>query len=243
MEKPKILLIEDTDAVREVLVRQLEALGAVATALVDGSDVKRALSQTQYQLVIADLQLPDCSGIDIARFAHARGCKIVLLTGYHDALSRPDIRDAGFDRVLEKPLTLEGLQNLLIDYGLIEGGAMEASQAVGYSLNEVLDIDSIRDQMGELDESALLMLSCFPAMMRGMVDKIDEASQEGNSLKVSELAHSLKGAARSAGAVRLAHICNEVQDLAQTGQNVDNFLPRVKEEFQRAEDALILLCA
>ena len=69
MRQAQILLIEDTDSVREVITRQLEALGAIVTALADGDTVKRELDAKDYDLVIADIELAQGNGLDVIRYA------------------------------------------------------------------------------------------------------------------------------------------------------------------------------
>lgn len=246
MKKSHILLIEDTDSVREVLTRQLEVLGTEVTALADGDGVKRELDKTHFDLVIADLHLPDCSGVDIARFAKAKNCRIILLSGDSNVENRPDLKHSQFDQILSKPITLEKLQSLLLTYDLVtatDRNFTDMSSHSEFDETGSIHLVSLEEQMGELDDVALHMLSRFPDMMRPLAEDLAQAIMNYDTRRVSELAHSLKGAARSAGAHMLAKICEDIQNIAEAN-HVDGIdIDKLKNEFITVEKALQRLCS
>lgn len=243
MGQAQILLVEDTDSVREVLTRQLQALGASVTALPDGDRVKSTLNQRQFDLVIADLQLPDCSGIDIARFARAKNCKVILLSGEGGLGSRLDIKSAGFDEILSKPVALEQLQEILVRFSLAEE-QLNMTQSTGPEMDEtgVIDLHSLREQMGELDRTALSMLIRFPDMMRPLVKRIAESVEQKDYKNLADIAHSLKGAARSAGATHLGELSDKAQIAAQESKIDIEACSELQTEFIRVENAINRLC-
>lgn len=246
MQKPRILLIEDTDSVREVLTRQLEALGMAVTALADGDLVKRELDQNPYDLVMADLHLPNCSGFDIARFAHAKKCKVVLVSGDSKVTSREDLLTAQFDQILTKPVNMDILKNMLVQHSLLKGeeiAAKKEAPADKFDESGCINITSLEEQMGELDDLALQMLKRFPTMMKPLVLDIENHVKSGDMEKLVETAHSLKGAARSAGADRLGLILERIQDAATNGQISTPEVTEMNTEFERVQNAIQKLCA
>lgn len=238
-------MIEDTDSVREVLTRQLEILGVDVTSLADGDRVKRELDKTHFDLVIADLHLPDCSGVDIARFAKAKDCRIILLSGDTNVETRADLINAQFDQILAKPVTLDKLQNILIDYRLISSlnkvVDLSASQSE-YDETGAIHLVSLEEQMGELDDVALQMLSRFPHMMKPLVAQIGNAFLNHDMKQVAEISHSLKGAAQSAGAHCLSKVCDNIQNAAQNNQPDEIKIDELEIEFTRVGKALHKLC-
>lgn len=235
---PHILLIEDNDAVRNVLTRQLEILGVQVCALPSGDGVKRELDRAHYDLVIADLHLPDCSGTDIARFARAKQCQVILLSGDHDATRNPSVLSAGFDEIIVKPLTLDKLRSILESRGLLlptEPSSTPEPTDMGFDTRHVIDPVGLREYMGDLDEIALAMLARFPDMIRPLVDKIDNFSKAQDWPHVAEMAHSLKGAARSIAATRLGDICESIQNDAEKGVFTPDSIDILISEFQAVE--------
>ena len=245
MSKAQILLIEDNDSVREVVTRQLEALGVSVTALPDGDNVKSALAQKKFDLVIADLHLPNCSGFDIARFANAKNCKIVLLSGDTHASTRDDFLTDQFDEILLKPVTLQHLKNLLIRHHIIDDADMEAAnsnQLTAYDETGAIDLKVLEEQMGQLDDVALDMLRKFPNMMRPLTQQILDRAGHQNAKDISEIAHSLKGAARSAGATPLGMIAEEIQNQAMQNKIDIAQIQTLLDEFAKVETAIHLIC-
>lgn len=244
MKQVKILLVEDTDSVRQVLARQLEILGATVTALADGDRVKSVLNSDHYDLVIADLKLPDCSGVDIARFAHAKKCKIILLSGEGGLGSRLDVKSAGFDAVISKPISLEQLQQVLVDFGLLNNtNPIEIHEDGLVDTTGVLDMGALREQMGDLDSSALGMLSRFPDMMRPLYQKLLDSVSSDNYPDISDVAHSLKSAARSAGAMEFGELCERIQHDAERKKIVSADISELQCQFASVEFAIKRLCA
>lgn len=245
MEKVRILLVEDTDSVREVITRQLESFGISVTALGDGNGVKRELDRVRYDLVIADLHLPDCSGVDIARFAKAQNCKIILLSGDSNIETRSDLLPAQFDQILAKPITIDRWKKILTAYGFID--ALPLTHSMPYAQMEydetgVINLLSLQDQMGELDDVALQMLGRFPAMMRPLLDNISLSYHHHHAAQIAETAHSLKGAARSAGANHLGLLCEQIQTAAHNNQINPSQFTDLETEFMRVEIAIKKLC-
>ena len=244
MQNPRILLIEDTDSVREVLSRQLEILGASVTALADGDMVKRELDKISYDLVIADLHLPNCSGFDIARFAKAKNCKIILLSGDAQAAGRDDFLTAQFDQVLLKPVTLQNLKNMLLKHGLISNDdpIIANTNFDRTDLKSAINLRVLEEQMGNLDSVAIQMLARFPEMMRPLVQKISDPAVMHDKEALKYIAHSLKSAARSAGALLLGDMVERVQEQATKNVYDQKQIDALCAEFSRVEMELHDLC-
>jgi len=245
MQKSQILLIEDTETVRDVLTRQLEALGMAVTALDDGDHVKRELDKTKYDLVIADLHLPNCSGFDIARFANAKNCKVILLSGDTNVALREDLLTAQFDQILTKPVSLQNLKDMLVKHHLLDAETDEGRHLTTDSIYDesgALNLTLLEEQMGQLDSVALQMLARFPVMMRPLVQQIMDCASLNKPKIMFEVAHSLKGAAQSAGAVHLGYIANMIQESAANQMIDPDQIKALELEFEKVEKAIHALC-
>jgi DNA-binding NtrC family response regulator len=79
---PRILVVEDDDDVRRVVDNMLRGAGhSVATAIcVEGA--RSMLASQPFDMVIADVVLPDGSGLGIADAAQAAGIGDLVITGY-----------------------------------------------------------------------------------------------------------------------------------------------------------------
>lgn len=64
-----ILYVEDNDLIRDTFAELLAADGRRIVAVADGAGARDALRTQSVQLLITDVQLPDGSGLDVAREA------------------------------------------------------------------------------------------------------------------------------------------------------------------------------
>ncbi len=101
----RVLLVEDSSRVADVVVGTLSAAGhqvVVQTTLVGG---KAALDSGRFELAILDIGLPDGSGLDLCLSARHDGhdLPILLLTARNGLDDRVSGLDAGADDYLGKP--------------------------------------------------------------------------------------------------------------------------------------------
>lgn len=97
--------MEDDPECRELVALFLEASGVdVATALTC-AEAFEALGRQRFDVVLADLGLPDQDGFRVARWVreHAPGTRVVLLSGWGTAAGARGARDV--DALLAKPVS------------------------------------------------------------------------------------------------------------------------------------------
>lgn len=82
----RILLVEDHSAVRELLCDVLGQAGHELDCAATCEEAERLLAAGGHQMLIADVGLPDGSGIDLADKILASGKKALLITGHADAM-------------------------------------------------------------------------------------------------------------------------------------------------------------
>ncbi|MBL8755172.1 MAG: response regulator [Planctomycetes bacterium] len=97
----RVLLVEDQENVRAMLVRALRAMGYDVATAVNGRDAMAQLGLHAADIVVTDVVMPELGGIELARLVRARwpATQVLLVTGYVDA---PDGVPDGVP-VLHKP--------------------------------------------------------------------------------------------------------------------------------------------
>ncbi len=101
----RILLVDDDANIRDTAKDILEdAHYAIVTAS-DGAEAMREIAQSPFQLLIVDFNLPDGSGMDLAKKARLALplAKIILLTG-DSTLDRSQIDSSTVYDYLVKPV-------------------------------------------------------------------------------------------------------------------------------------------
>ena len=108
----RILLVEDARETRGLIAKALSEDGCLVTAVGSGEAASAALRETEFQLVILDLGLPDGDGITRCRRWREGGLRlpILILTARAEVASRVAGLDAGADDYLYKPFALAELR-------------------------------------------------------------------------------------------------------------------------------------
>jgi len=106
-----VLVVEDEPSVRQGMVRMLERSGYRVLAAADGEAALAALEQGPVDLLLLDAVLPGLSALETYRSLEARrpGTKVILVSGYSEAMLDPALRRELPGRFLQKPFTLAEL--------------------------------------------------------------------------------------------------------------------------------------
>lgn len=110
-----VLIVEDEPVLQKALVRFFEKRSYEVTAGSNGQDGLAFLEKKPFDLLLADLMLPDISGIDLIR----RGREIqpslvsLVMTGYGTIASAVEAIKAGAFHYITKPFELEDLYSLV----------------------------------------------------------------------------------------------------------------------------------
>ena len=101
----RILLIEDGEALRAVLVPVLEKAGFGCDTAADGASGLALLLQNPYDAAVVDRMLPALSGLELVRAARGKGCTVpvLMLTALGRVEDRVEGLGAGADDYLVKP--------------------------------------------------------------------------------------------------------------------------------------------
>ena len=103
-----VLLVEDREDVRELLKETILLVGHTLACAPTWTDGLRALSTGTYDVLIADVRLPDGSGHDLAQRALSRGTKAILISGHPD-----EMRQSPGIIYLHKPFLMRALLTAL----------------------------------------------------------------------------------------------------------------------------------
>jgi len=104
--KPTILVVEDETAIAETIVYALETDGFAALCLGLGEPVLPLLTESQIDLIILDIGLPDISGTELCKQIRQRHrTPIIFLTARSDEIDRVVGLEIGGDDYVVKPFS------------------------------------------------------------------------------------------------------------------------------------------
>jgi signal transduction histidine kinase len=164
-DAPRVLVIDDEEALREAYARQLARHGYRVEAAHDAETALVALRDAAFDLVVSDITMPGMSGIELV--AHLRASKldvpVILVTGAPNVDTAMRAVAQGVSRYLTKPVERQTL--------LDAADAAVRLHGLARAKRLALDNESLRalvDELGrarEAAEAGSRSKSAFLAMM------------------------------------------------------------------------------
>lgn len=122
--EPVVLVVDDENAIRQMARRILESDGYQVLEATNGAEaVKMLATNTPVDLLMADLEMPELAGEEMARQFRAarRDLKVLYVSGVIDRLLDDRVLWEG-EAFLNKPFTADGLREAvaLLLYGTLK---------------------------------------------------------------------------------------------------------------------------
>jgi PAS domain S-box-containing protein len=112
-----VLVVEDEDIVRLLVVEVLNDLNYHVLEAIDGPSALRILNSSQrLDLMVTDIGLPDINGRQVAETAREKrpNLKILFMTGYAEGAAGDEFLEEGME-IITKPFTMDKLANKIRD--------------------------------------------------------------------------------------------------------------------------------
>jgi len=110
---PHLLIVDDDDAVREILSEVARDSGYSVAAAASLKDAYIQFERRLPDLVLTDVRLPGASGMEIFERVSGASVPIVVITGYGSMDSAVEALRCGATDYLVKPVCMERLQQIL----------------------------------------------------------------------------------------------------------------------------------
>jgi signal transduction histidine kinase/DNA-binding response OmpR family regulator len=248
-----VLLVEDNAINRNLMARQLNAIGYAVLTAEDGETGWSQFLNHRFGVVLTDLHMPGMDGFELSQAIRQcddvtrRNTPIVMVTAAVLRDQPTQFREAGIDAHLVKPLDLHALQNEMTRWLPLEPltGSDEIEEAepvrpvkrkVPVSAKEV-DTSALRLLVGgddamrdELVEEFISTTSEQMQVLRAAIEDEDEASS-------TQIAHKLVSSSRAFGALRLADLLGRIERAGAGADGVErgDLLVECEEAFKRAK--------
>lgn len=109
----RILIVDDSESIREVVCFTLENAGHEVVKGVDGLDAMKYLDGSKFDLIITDLHMPNMDGIEFIRrvreMADYQYVPILFLTTESQTSKKMEAKEAGATGWIIKPFVPEKL--------------------------------------------------------------------------------------------------------------------------------------
>lgn len=119
----RFLVVDDNQDIRDVFCRLIARAGHVASTAADGQDAVEVLERESFDVMLLDLTMPRMDGVDVVRWIRAHPdvaphMRIVVISAWAGE-QRGTLQELGVDTVMQKPLRLQQLTELIAE-GLLD---------------------------------------------------------------------------------------------------------------------------
>lgn len=209
---PRILLVEDNDMNRKIVIKVLKTNGLECELAANGHEAVGMVQEKDYDLIFMDCQMPIMDGYECTRkIRQFEGGKkhtvIIAMTANAMEGDREKCLMAGMDDYLSKPIDFEKMFTMMRHYvsdrsttqeglRMIKAGMEEFVAKTGFSRNEAKEFyDEYLEELPEL------------------LHKMGDCLERGDLEQARMQAHSLKG---SSGNLRIQTVYEMALELEKT---------------------------
>ncbi len=179
----RILIADDEVVVREILARKLESLGYACECCANGRAALDLLSKGKYDLIVADIQMPEIGGIGLLKEAMriSPDVAVILVTSVIDIEVAVDaIKDGAYDYIT-KPFSLEQV-SISVSRALEKRRLLQENQNYQRTLEE-----QVASRTRQLEEALGVLQQTYHSTLVALSKALDsrDADSDGHSLRVT----------------------------------------------------------
>ena len=250
-----ILLADDVEINRALVLAILEPYGHRITCVENGRQALEAFSSASFDIVLMDVQMPEMDGLQAARAIRAcektagegRPVTIIAMTAFAGSEDRQICIDAGMNDYLTKPVKFSELMQMLSEFchgreitlaPETEGAAVPpASHSLPEEHEESVEIFAKSDLLSRLGGREEMIPRFVGLFCKGVVSELDglvSALAEEDADRARRHAHAIKGSAANIAALRMNRTAAMVEkmvredDLTQGRQ----YMAQLQQEYQ-----------
>ena len=231
-----ILLAEDNETNREVMREQLSLLGYACEMGHDGLQALQMWKKQpgRYALLLTDCHMPHMDGFALTqaiRASEPAGTRLPIIAITANAMQGEEqrCRERGMDDYLSKPLRLNELGPMLGKWIPGATAAVDAWPDTASPAQKALPAQSdaphfvvwnpatLTELVGDKPSVHKRLLRKFLSNGQAQVASMGVAVATGNAQQAAGLAHTLKSAARSVGALALGELCQAIETAGNAG--------------------------
>lgn len=248
----RILLVDDVEINRMVALAFLAQAGLGADIAVNGQEAVQKVCQNPYDLVLMDIQMPVMDGLAATRAIRAMpehaNLPILAMTAHAMSTDRERSLEAGMNDHLTKPIDSQTLFTALLHWikprpisaDAAPQAAPATAQATEPDLPPLDGIDSERGFINHMRRPALYrqILCGFKHEFGRTPDDIEAALAKADFVQARRLAHSLKSAAATIGAMELSQCAKALEERYEQQQRADSQLNSLVIALRRVLNSL-----
>ena len=232
LKDARILLVEDNTFNQQIALEMLEEAGSSVCLANNGAEALDLLHQADFDCVLMDVQMPLMDGLEATRRIRAdpalAATRVLAMTATATKDDRERCLQAGMDDFIAKPIQPALMYQKIASWLPERDAANEAS--AGNTLPRptgraafrptlagdpaVIDLSVLAQLLGYHPHKIRKFAFKFLQSTEAGFNEMEAALAAGELQKVRELGHRIKSSARAVGALGLAELCLQLEQLA-----------------------------
>jgi signal transduction histidine kinase/CheY-like chemotaxis protein len=220
----RVLLVEDNEINRQVGRELLATLGISADCAEDGLAALELVQAQTYDAILMDIQMPRLDGIETTRRlkqdARTHNIPVIALTAHAMSGDRQRFLDAGMDDYLTKPIEEAELVRVLsrwLSHSAQTRGAPARARADTLPVIAGVDVAAALNRVSGKRELLWRLLADFRTRNADAGARLAALFASGDLTAARDLAHTIKGAAATLSAQRIADAAAAIELAARAG--------------------------
>lgn len=113
----RILIVDDDESIRKTMTAILEDEGYMVDSASSGKEAIQKTNNTQYNLALLDIRLPDMEGIELLKLMKESvpRTRKIMVTGYPSMQNAIGALNKNADAYLVKPVDVEKLLDMVVE--------------------------------------------------------------------------------------------------------------------------------
>jgi CheY-like chemotaxis protein len=231
-QRAKVLIADDNSVNMALNLRMMASImpNAELIAVVNGAEAIAACKQSQFDLILMDVQMPDVDGIEATK-------QIRLLTGYSDipiiGITAGNVRgekekclESGMSDFLPKPIRQHDLFTVLQKF--VKIGISEQEDSV--NLQEHLNLEALKDQIGDDASFKSFFLDLVVKEVEQAIVQLKNVQASADIDRMKIILHKLRGTAATAGLTKLAKLTTDLEKELTTSNPVFGLIDEIVSE-------------
>lgn len=203
-----LLLVEDNEVNRKLMIKFLERIGKTCDIAVNGQEAVEMAKITAYDLIFMDCHMPVMDGLEATEIIRAfdPDVKIYAMTAYASKEDYDRCIDAGMNGFYTKPIEMEEIAELLGAENPFDNKVTDQSDE--QNEEKMAYIRHLHMSLGFDMETCIDLIDTYIQQARELFGDILSLWELNNHTEIGHRLHQLKGAS---GAVRLEDIHKKVE--------------------------------
>ncbi len=231
-----VLLVEDNQLNRMIVLELLRLVDVRADVAIDGSEAVQAVRNKDYDLVLMDVQMPVMDGVQATEIIRAelphKTMPIVAMTAHSSSMERSRTKAAGMVEHLTKPVQPGRLYATLLRFLAPASSPRSHPDGKGGLEGQaaplVLDLKGGIRRIGGDRDLYRRLLHVFREEYGRHSARIGDAFEAKDRDQMLRTLHALKGGAANVGAERLHQTAKALETVLRSGGSLES--PEVLQE-------------